>query len=92
MKYYLIAFDISDDKIRQNVGRQLLKYGNRVQKSVFEIRVKSVVELEQIMTQCNSLIEVGDDIRYYLLCVSCRKQSVNAKGQSVMEVPLAIIL
>ena len=45
MKYYLVAFDISDDKI------------------------------------C-----------YYFLCAACRKQSTDAKGVAVMEVPLAIIV
>jgi CRISPR-associated protein Cas2 len=92
MKYYLIAFDITDDKIRLNVGKQLLRYGNRVQKSVFEVRVKNINELDKLMEKCNALIEKDDDIRYYLLCASCRKQSLDAKGQAVMEVPIAIIV
>ena len=92
MKYYLITFDITDNKIRTNIGKHLLKYGNRVQKSVFEVRVKTDNELQQLMTHCNTIIEEDDDIRYYLLCASCRRLSLDAKGQAVMEVPLAIIV
>lgn len=92
MNFYPITFDISDDKIRLNVGKQLLKVGNRVQKSVFEVRLKSSDDLAQLMIRCNDLIEAEDDIRYYHLCLSCRQKSMDAKGESVMEVPLAIIV
>ena len=42
MEVYVACFDISDDRQRTRVGKVLLRHGDRVQKSVFEIAVPSV--------------------------------------------------
>ena len=37
--YYLLVYDISDDRNRDKLYRELLKYGVRVQYSVFELYI-----------------------------------------------------
>jgi len=37
---YVASFDISDGRLRRRVGDLLLRYGERVQRSVFEIMVR----------------------------------------------------
>ena len=37
--YYLLVYDISDDKNRDKLYRELLRYGMRVQYSVFELYI-----------------------------------------------------
>ncbi len=73
---YLVCFDIVSDKIRYRVVKILLKYGTRVQKSVFEcflddrqyLRLKSEIEQKLDFAQ--------DSVRYYLLCRNCEKNIV----------------
>jgi CRISPR-associated protein Cas2 len=71
-KLYLICFDISSDKIRRKVVKQLENKGIRVQKSVFEawLTDKQLVELR---AACDRIIDQNSDsIRYYFLCKDCR--------------------
>ena len=39
--YIVIAYDIKSDKKRNKLAKELLKYGIRTQKSVFECEIKS---------------------------------------------------
>jgi len=45
MLAFLVCFDISDDRMRYRVGKELAHYGLRVQRSVFEITLRSGEEL-----------------------------------------------
>lgn len=38
---YLVCFDVSDDKVRNLLVKVLLKYGRRVQYSIFELELSS---------------------------------------------------
>lgn len=67
---WMIAYDISDHKIRRTVCNHLLDSGSRVQYSVFECRLnkKQLLVLRQILRE---LIETTDKIRWYPLCKWC---------------------
>ena len=70
---FLVCFDIVSDKIRYRVVKILLKYGVRVQKSVFECMLNDArfVEMKNLL---DKLINPDEDsIRYYQLCVNCEK-------------------
>jgi CRISPR-associated protein Cas2 len=70
-KFYLIAFDISNDKIRRRVVKLLESNTTRVQKSVFEswLTDKQYIELKH---QIDNLIDYStDSVRYYNLCQNC---------------------
>lgn len=92
MKAYLACFDITDDRTRRQVGLQLLEYGQRVQRSVFEISVTRPEELERIREGILPLLDPDDDVRFYALCEHCRKGSKNAEGERIASFPAAVVL
>ena len=79
--FFLVSFDISKDKIRYRVVKVLLKFGTRVQKSVFECLLNDKQYLE-MKSALDKLIERDtDSIRYYHLCQNCVKTiEITGKG------------
>lgn len=70
--FYLVCFDIVDDRARQRVVKSLKSYGERVQKSVFECPSMTEEKFLKMKNGLEELIDVGEDtIRYYPLCRSC---------------------
>jgi CRISPR-associated protein Cas2 len=92
MNVYLACFDIHDDAIRNRVGDLLGHYGNRVQKSVFEICLRHAEELEALRRQIHGWIEDGDDVRFYRLCADCRRASADAEGERIACFPSGIVI
>ena len=88
----MVCFDIVDDKIRYRVVKILLKYGQRVQKSVFECMLNDADYL-QMKNSLDKLIEITQDsIRYYQLCANCEKSiSVTGLGSFTEREELIII-
>ncbi len=68
---YLVCFDIVSDKIRYRVVKILLKYGSRVQKSVFECILDDRQFIEMKKNLDHKIQRDKDSIRYYLLCKNC---------------------
>lgn len=87
-----MCFDISDDRIRTRVGKRLLRHGERVQKSVFEIAVKDAAELEEIRSALRGIVEEEKNIRFYRLCAACRGISTSLDGNRVGWFPAVVIL
>lgn len=92
MIVYLACFDISDDKARERVGRELLAHGERVQKSVFEIVVRRPEDLRGLCDKLAPLLEASDDLRFYRLCADCRKQSTGIRGERLADFPAAVVV
>jgi CRISPR-associated protein Cas2 len=92
MEIWLICFDISDDRIRNRVGKLLLGYGQRVQRSVFEIAVNNRAQLDQIRHELDGMVEDERDLRFYRLCADCRGVSQTLDGEPVAHFPAVIIL
>jgi len=70
--FYVISFDISDDKIRYRVVKALKGYGIRVQKSVFECAGMTEKQFLKLKDRLEGLIdETTDSVRYYRLCKNC---------------------
>ena len=73
--FYLVCFDISDDKTRYRVVKALKGYGSRVQKSVFECPSLTEKQFLKLKNRMESLIdESTDTVRYYRLCANCLKE------------------
>lgn len=66
----MIAYDISNHKIRRMVSNHLLDHGLRVQYSVFECRLTKK-QRQQLRKTLQALIEENDKIRWYPLCNWC---------------------
>lgn len=92
MNVYLACFDIADDSSRDRAGKELLAYGQRVQKSVFEIMVSEADELARIRDRLAPLLTEGDDLRFYRLCADCRGASVGVRSERLATFPAAIVI
>lgn len=71
----MIAYDISDDRIRGKVRKILTNHGTRVQYSIFECYLAGL-EKKGLQTELAGLIEQDDSIRWYPLCVWCREKII----------------
>jgi CRISPR-associated protein Cas2 len=93
MNVYLVCFDISDDRIRTRVSKLLERYGDRVQKSVFEITLRSPAALKKLQQQLTDLMLPEEhQLRFYRLCSQCRQTSHDLSGQAIADFPAMIIV
>jgi len=92
MQYYLVCFDISDDRARDRVGKVLLRYGCRVQESVFEIMVNGAEPLKKIRRQIEALLDHETEVRFYRLCLDCRKTSFRLDDVPLATFPAVFIV
>jgi len=70
-KFYVVSYDITDDKKRNNVCKTLKNYGVRVQKSVFEC-ILTDSQYCKMKGNLDKVIDYDtDSIRYYRLCKNC---------------------
>lgn len=68
---WMICYDISDDRVRYDVEKQLSAVGERVQWSVFEC-VLSFEHMEMLRARiAQTIAPERDSLRYYPLCVWC---------------------
>ena len=69
--FYVISYDIPDDKRRNQLAKVLKGFGTRVQYSVFEAHLSRTqyAELKRAVTRVIDLSE--DSVRYYALCGAC---------------------
>ncbi len=80
-RLWIIAYDISDDRVRYRVRNILKSYGVRVQYSVFECELSGNEKLALQMRLCEEL-EKGDSLRWYPLCTWCRDKTI-LQGQGL---------
>ncbi len=82
-KFFVVCYDIVDDRKRQRIAKIMEGYGKRVQKSVFECyltdsefeEMKRKVEKEMDMTQ--------DSVNFYFLCERCVK-AIKKSGEGLV--------
>lgn len=69
--WFVVSYDVTDDKRRTKVMKTLAGHGQRVQYSVFECELLPTT-LEQLKHRLGQLIDAEtDDVRFYLLCANC---------------------
>lgn len=69
-KMIVVAFDITSSKKRRKVVAQLLKYGKRINKSVFEC-VVTESQYRSVSGALRMLCEKGDSIVIIPVCLNC---------------------
>ncbi len=70
--FFLVCFDIVDDRTRYRVVKILKEYDYRVQKSVFECSRVSEEQFLKMKHRIEERIDHGDDtVRYYSICRRC---------------------
>lgn len=84
--FFLICFDIVDDRVRYRTVKILGEFAVRVQKSVFEAAGLSE---KQFLTMCERIEDcidnTSDTVRYYRICKDClKKMEFSGIGESPM--------
>jgi CRISPR-associated protein Cas2 len=71
---YVVCYDISDDKVRDQMSEGLLGFGVRIQASVFELLLDD--ELYGRLLQVISKVRLAreDKVRVYKVCARCVEQ------------------
>lgn len=69
--FYVVSYDIPDDKRRSHVARTLLDFGARVQYSVFECIMDDGAHQELMDRLSEIVVEEEDKIRVYIMCAKC---------------------
>ena len=73
--WWMVCYDIADDKRRDQVAELLSVRGERVQYSVFECRLSSA-ELASLTEALREVIDAKEDtVRFYPLCAWCRQRT-----------------
>lgn len=84
--FYLLAYDIADDRRRQKIARLMESMGVRVQGSVFEAYMNPA-ELERTLRRAQKYFRKEEDsLRIYPLCAACRSK-VRTLGQGGVTPP-----
>ena len=69
--FYVISYDIPDDRRRNQLAKTLKGFGIRVQYSVFEAHL-SRGEYQELKRAVERIINPSEDsVRYYRLCGAC---------------------
>jgi CRISPR-associated protein Cas2 len=91
--FYLVCFDIVDDRIRYRVVKILKEYGQRVQKSVFECSRLSEAQFLQMMHRVEERIDHAvDSVRYYALCKDCvRRVEFSGLGEAPQALAFRVL-
>ena len=92
MKHYLACYDVSDHKNRLHIARLLQFYGTRVQKSVFEIGLKTPTHFEQLKHAARDSLAPGDSLRFYRLTEASRQASHDCYGNRIAYFPATLII
>ncbi len=90
METFVVAFDVSNNKIRRRINKILASWGDRVQKSVYEIKILPN-EVSKVTEKLKALLEPGDSLRFYAqtqqqnpLCLG--KMEVNFQLEKVIVI------
>ena len=93
MLAYVVCFDITDDKHRLKLAKLLLRYGDRVQLSVFEITLKDEAAFSQLRQRCLKYVEEPDDkLFFYAINQQSREASMTVQGHPIARFPAAVVL
>jgi CRISPR-associated protein Cas2 len=90
--FFVIAYDMTDNRRRAKLARLLESLGFRVQGSVFEGYLSSN-EVDRMLKKALKLIDPNEDsIRVYPICKDCReKMTILGQGEVIRPPGLVII-
>lgn len=68
--FYIVSYDIPDDKKRNRLAKIMLDFGARVQYSVFECNMDDKL-LDTMLKRVVKIVSDEDSVRIYALCGKC---------------------
>ena len=93
LQFYLIIYDIADEKRLVKVAKMMENYGVRVQKSVFEASLTKKV-LKKLRLDLLQVIDIDEDgLKFFPLCPKCEPRLIiiGAGERPALMQPLLII-
>lgn len=92
MSFYVVAYDITDDKRRKKVADLLGGYGKRVQYSVFEC-VLNQVKYDELRSKLKKKVNLSEDsVRFYPLSRQNLSHVEIWGGQPITTLPGSIVV
>jgi CRISPR-associated protein Cas2 len=90
--HIIVVYDISDNKRRERLRKALMRFGNSVQKSVFEFDLTKR-QLQTMEMVIRGIISKDiDNVRYYQMCKSCISGVEVFGGQPLTQAKPAYIV
>lgn len=90
--FYILAYDIGNDRRRAKIARLMESMGARVQGSVFEAYLKAN-ELESMLRRAKKIMKAQEDgLRVYPLCRACRAKVLTLGAGRLTEPPGLMIV
>lgn len=89
--FYVLTYDIADNKRRAKIARLMESLGERVQGSVFEAYLDAS-ELQKILRRSLKVMKENEDsLRIYSLCQPCRAR-IDVRGLGQATPPPGLML
>lgn len=90
--FFVLAYDIANDKRRAKIAKAMEAIGERVQGSVFEAYL-TPAELDKLLRKTGKIMKESEDsLRIYTLCSTCRgKTQTRGIGQLTPAPGLMIV-
>ena len=82
--FYVVSYDISDDKKRNKVAKILFDFGKRVQYSVFECILEDK-HLKKMVSRLKKAVSQEDSVRIYPLCMKCKSSATVMGGGDITK-------
>jgi CRISPR-associated protein Cas2 len=73
--WYLISYDVRDEKRLRRVAKHLEGYGERIQMSIFRCRLKRR-SLERLNWELVKMMDKEDDLLIIRLCPACTQRII----------------
>lgn len=90
--FYLLAYDIADDRRRARIAKLMESLGARVQGSVFEAYLNAA-ELAGLLKKAEKRMSKDEDsLRVYPLCRACLKRVLTRGRSGLTEAPKVTIV
>lgn len=85
--WYLVCYDIRDQKRWRMVYKKLKGCGNRVQYSIFRLNL-SKIQMESLRWEIEKILTDEDDLMVVRLCQSCARRVHDSREENDWTAPL----
>jgi CRISPR-associated protein Cas2 len=76
----IVAYDIEDDRMRQRLANYLLKYGVRLQKSVFAVQVERRL-FKRFLKEIQEITKKEGKVAVFRMCIGCQNASIQMNSE-----------
>lgn len=82
--WHLVSYDIRDDRRWRRVYKILNGRGERIQYSVFRVRM-SRTQLEELRWELGKILTEEDDLMIVRLCQGCAQRVTDSRGEEAWK-------